>query len=78
MMHARPPARSPTRSRTGPPWRDHDELDENRQTASLAGLAVTLALLVGGLLLVRELHMHALLEDCLLAGRIACGMPPGP
>ena len=67
MMHARPP-----------PWRDRDESDETRQTASLAGLAVTLALLVGGLMLVRELHMHAMMEDCLLAGRIACGLPPSP
>lgn len=46
-----------------------------RRTASLTGLAVTLLLIVIGLLLIRSLHMQARLEDCLLAGRLACGMP---
>jgi hypothetical protein len=44
----------------------------NRQTASLAGVAVTLLLLVVGLFLVRELHAKAAIEDCLMAGRTHC------
>ena len=55
-----------------PPWRHDDVDDEARKTASLVGLAVTLALLIAGLVLVRALHVHAAIEDCLLAGRIAC------
>jgi hypothetical protein len=57
---------------------DRDESDDARLTASLAGLAVTLALLVGGLMLVRELHVQAQVEDCLMAGRLACGAPISP
>ena len=53
---------------------DDAEADD-RRTASLSGLAVTLLLIVVGLFLVRSLHMQALLEDCLLTGRLACGMP---
>ena len=49
--------------------------DADRQTASLSGLAVTLLLIVVGLLLVRTLHLEAQMEDCLLAGRLACAMP---
>ena len=41
----------------------------NRQTASLAGVAITLLLLVVGLFLVRELHNKSLIEDCLMSGR---------
>ena len=44
----------------------------DRQTASLAGVAVTLLLLVVGLFLVRELHAKATLEDCLMSGRSHC------
>lgn len=47
----------------------------DRRTASLTGLAVTLLLIVIGLSLIHNLHVQALLEDCLLAGRLACGMP---
>jgi hypothetical protein len=46
--------------------------EANRQTASLAGLAVALLLVVVGLFLVQELHAKAMLEDCLLAGHRNC------
>jgi len=67
------------------PWQD--EADEeaqvqaDRQTASLAGVAVTLLLLVLGLFLIRALHAESQLEDCLMAGRINCDVlvvPAGP
>ena len=48
------------------------EEDANRQTASLAGVAITLLLLILGLLLVRELHAKSMLEDCLMEGRTNC------
>lgn len=60
-MHARKPA---------PPD------DDDRQTASLGGVAVALLLIVAGLLLVRALRTEAALEDCLLAGRLICGVLP--
>jgi hypothetical protein len=44
----------------------------DRQTASLAGVAITLLLLVLGLFLVRELHAKVAIEDCLMAGRSNC------
>ena len=43
-----------------------------RQTGSLAALAFALALVVIGLFLVQTLRRGALIEDCLLAGRINC------
>ena len=57
---------------------DHvlDEIEDreaaDRQTASLAGVAITLLLLVVGLFLVHELHNKAMIEDCLLSGRSNC------
>jgi hypothetical protein len=57
------------------PWLvEKDEDTADRQTASLAGVAVTLLLLVVGLFLVRELHAKAAIEDCLMAGRNYCDM----
>jgi hypothetical protein len=55
------------------PWllEDDDEAAD-RQTASLAGVAITLLLLVIGLFLVHELHAKAMLEDCLMSGRTTC------
>jgi len=60
----------PTRRR----WLNDAESQEeaNRQTASLAGVAITLLLLVIGLFLIRELHAKAQIEDCLMAGRTNC------
>ena len=56
------------------PWQDElrDEEAADRQTTSLAGIAITLLLLVVGLFLVRELHAKAAVEDCLLSGRTNC------
>jgi hypothetical protein len=48
--------------------------DANRQTASLAGVVVILVLILAGLLLVHVLRQQAAVEDCLLAGRMMCGM----
>jgi hypothetical protein len=60
-----------------PPRRWGTQEDEqtaaNRQTQSLAGLAVTLFLVVLSLGLVQVLHKKATLEDCLLSGRSNCG-----
>jgi predicted metal-binding membrane protein len=59
---------------------DHadETLDErteaNRQTASLAGLAIALFLVVAGLFIFRELHAEAVLEDCLMSGQRSCGV----
>ncbi|HET6307892.1 MAG TPA: hypothetical protein VFG12_11935 [Rhodopila sp.] len=55
-------------------WRD-DDADEKiaqRQTDALAGLAVVLLLLVGGLFLVQQLRAASMLQDCLLSGRHNC------
>jgi hypothetical protein len=58
------------------PWQDEsDDLEaENRQTASLAGVAVTLLLLIAGLYLVQELRIKTAIEDCLMSGRRNCDM----
>jgi len=48
------------------------ELVANRQTASLAALALILGLLVAGLFLVDRLRAEANPQECLLAGRPAC------
>ncbi len=56
----------------------HDEAREqaeaHRQTASLAALAILLALVVASLFLMRKLSAEAALEDCLMAGRHNCEM----
>lgn len=63
-------------------WSDEpDPQDEaNRQTASLAGVAIILLLLVMGLFLFHALYAETSIEDCLLAGRSNCdvlvGAPP--
>ena len=51
---------------------ESDQMASDRQTASLAGLALMLALVVVGLVLVHRLHREAQIEDCLIAGRIDC------
>ncbi len=52
---------------------DDDAQDvANRQTASLAGLAFALLLVVVGLFLVHTLRSKATVEDCLLSGRSNC------
>jgi len=54
--------------------RSHEDPESvaNRQTASLAALALTLGLVVIGLFLVGRLRAEAELQECLLAGRPAC------
>lgn len=51
---------------------DDDQEGADRQTASLAGLAVALLLVVIGLFLVHTLRAKCVVEDCLLAGRSNC------
>ena len=46
--------------------------EENRLTASLAGLAVALLVVVAGLFLIQHLRDKARVEDCLMAGRSNC------
>ena len=55
-------------------WRADDDDDRNarRQTASLAGVAITLLLLVGGLFLVQQLRSASVIGDCLMSGRRNC------
>lgn len=49
-----------------------EQKEETRVTASLAGLALALALVVVGLFLVQQLRSKALIEDCLMSGRSNC------
>jgi hypothetical protein len=49
-----------------------DRKAADRQTASLAGMAITLLVVVASLFLLKELHNKAMIEDCLLAGRSNC------
>jgi uncharacterized membrane protein len=51
---------------------DDDQDGANRQTASLAGMAIALLLVVAGLFLIHQLHAKAMVEDCLMANRINC------
>ncbi|GAC1348046.1 MAG: hypothetical protein NVSMB18_35000 [Acetobacteraceae bacterium] len=46
--------------------------EADRVTASLAGLAVALMLVVAGLFLIQQLRHKATIEDCLMAGRMNC------
>jgi hypothetical protein len=48
------------------------DLAADRQTASLAALALMLCLIVAGLFLVERLHTEALRQDCALTGRTLC------
>jgi phosphate starvation-inducible membrane PsiE len=51
---------------------EDDQEEADRQTTSLAGLAVALLLVVIGLFLVRTLQVKSVIEDCLLSGRSNC------
>lgn len=51
---------------------DDDQAGADRQTASLAALALVLALVVVGLFLIRTLAASSAVEDCLMAGRRNC------
>ena len=58
------------------PWQDdaEEQKQADRQTASLAAVAVTLVLLVLGLFLIHQLATVSTIEDCLLAGRRNCDL----
>jgi hypothetical protein len=49
-----------------------DHRTDNRRTASLAGLTVTLFLLVFALIVARKLQVRCMIEDCVLAGGTDC------
>jgi flagellar biogenesis protein FliO len=51
-----------------------EQKEANRQTASLAGLAAALFLVVVSLYVVHRLARETALEDCLLAGRTNCDL----
>jgi hypothetical protein len=53
---------------------DDEQETADRQTASLAGLAIALLLVVLGLFLVHALSAKAAVEDCLLSGRTNCDL----
>jgi hypothetical protein len=57
-----------------PPAAEREEKDaaETSRSAGLAGIAITLALLVIGLFLINELHHASQVEDCFLVGRTNC------
>jgi len=55
-----------------PVGRTDPQSEADRQTASLAGMAVALALIVAGLFLVHQLTLKARVEDCLMSGRLNC------
>ena len=55
-----------------------DQAEADRQTSSLAGLAVSLLLVVLGLFLVKELHAKSIVEDCLLSGQSHCVVEAPP
>ena len=48
------------------------ETEPHRQTGSLAGLAVSLLLVVVGLYVIDQLHSQAVFQDCVLSGHPDC------
>ena len=57
---------------------ESEQSEENRLTASLAGLAFALLLVVAGLFLFQHLQSKAKIEDCLLSGRRNCDQLVAP
>lgn len=53
---------------------EDEQAEENRVTGSIAALALVLALVVAGLFLVQALRQKGALEDCLMSGRMSCGI----
>jgi hypothetical protein len=51
-----------------------DREESNTQTASLAGLAIVLAVLVVALFLFKSLAHTARIEDCMMQGRTNCDL----
>lgn len=54
------------------PQRETPTQQESRVTASLAGLALVIALVVVCFFLVKVLQKQSALEDCLMSGRTNC------
>jgi hypothetical protein len=50
----------------------HRRQDAHSQRAALVGLAICLALVLGGLFLVYALKKSAALQDCVMQGRTNC------
>ena len=55
-----------------------DRAQAERQSASLAALAVTLLIVVIGLFLIDTLRAQAAVQDCVLSGRVECEMFVAP
>jgi hypothetical protein len=51
---------------------DEKDDEDDRVTRNLAGLAFTLALVVIGLFLIRQLGATSKLQDCVMSGRTNC------
>lgn len=66
------PIRAEQRRRAEDRRPETDQSGADRQTASLAGLAATLLILVLALLIVRALHAECAIEDCFLSGYADC------
>ncbi len=52
--------------------RDEQQEEADRQSVGLAGLAVTLALVVVGVYVIHQLEAKDAIEDCLLADHANC------
>lgn len=52
--------------------REDEEEESNRQTRSLAALAIVLALALAALFFIHHLKRAGDLQDCLMAGRTNC------
>ncbi len=61
---------------------EDEQTGADRQTASLAALAVLLLLVIVSLVLVRTLRSDAAMQDCVMSGRTNCvpaiTLPPPP
>lgn len=53
-------------------FNDYDREDADRRTLSLAGLAVSLLIVVVCVFLLKQLQSKTAIEDCLMAGRNNC------
>ena len=51
-----------------------DSESERNRTPAMAGLAIAVVLLVGGLWLARELTAASKMQDCLMSGRTNCNV----
>ena len=54
--------------------RDEEQEAADRQTMSLAGLAVVLCVVVLSLFVLRQLAAKTAVEDCLMSGRTNCDL----